>query len=72
MLWDQTKQLPKELLRQVEATYSEHFPLEVRLQLASWIEDKFSPTVPFNADDPAHQKIAVELANELMAQLESR
>ncbi len=72
MLWDQTKQLPKELLKQVEDTYREHFSLEVRLQLASWIEEKFSPSVPFNMEDPQHQQRAIGLANELMTQLEAR
>jgi hypothetical protein len=72
MLWDQTKQLPKELLKQVEDTYREHFSLEVRLQLALWIEEKFSPTTPFNVEDPAHQKMAVSLANQLMTQLDAR
>ena len=52
MLWDQTKQLPKELLKQVEEIYRDNFPLEVRLHLASWIEENFSPKVPFNANDP--------------------
>ena len=69
MLWDQTKQLPKELLKQVEEIYRDSFPLEVRLHLASWIEENFSPKVPFNANDPAHQKTAVDLANQLIAQL---
>jgi hypothetical protein len=72
MMWDQTKQLPKELLKKVEDTYREHFSLEVRLQLAPWIEEKFSPTTAFNVDDPAHQTMAISLANQLMTQLEAR
>ena len=36
----------------VEEIYRDNFPLEVRLHLASWIEENFSPKVPFNANDP--------------------
>ena len=72
MLWDQTKQLPKELLKQVEEIYRDNFPLEVRLHLASYIEENFSPKTPFNASDPAHQKTAVNLANQLIAQLNAK
>ena len=72
MLWDQTKQLPKELLKQVEEIYRDNFPLEVRLHLASWIEENFSPKVPFNASDPAHQKTAVDLANQLITHLNAK
>ena len=72
MLWDQTKQLPKELLKQVEEIYKDNFPLEVRLHLASWIEENFSPKVPFNANDPTHQKTAVDLANQLIAHLNAK
>ncbi len=30
MLWDQTRQLPKEQLKKVEDVYRDNFPLEVR------------------------------------------
>ena len=73
MLWDQTKQLPRPLLQQVENIYTAHFPLEVRLHLAAWIEDKCSPNKPpLNLDTADGQNAAVEIANELMAQLESK
>ena len=71
MLWDQTKQLPKELLKQVEDIYHENFPLEVRLHLASWIEEMFSPTIPYVQDDATHQQSAISLANQLLTQLDS-
>ena len=38
-----------------DSIYGEHFPLAVRLHLAAWIEEKFSPSLPFNIDDPNHQ-----------------
>lgn len=71
MLWDQTKQLPKEMLDQVKESYKD-FPLEVRLHLATWIEEKFSPTQTFVMEDPNHQKTAISLANQLHSQLEAK
>ena len=72
MLWDRTKQLPKELLKQVEETYTANFPLEVRLHLAAFIEDKFSPNRPLNLDSTEGQNAAIEIANELMSQLDAK
>lgn len=72
MLWDQTRQLPKELLKKVEETYNQSFSFEVRLNLATWIEEKFSPSQPFNPDDPADQKAAVAAANQLMTELDAK
>ena len=72
MLWDQTKQLPADLLKKVEETYEENFSLEVRLHLSAWIEEKFSPSVPLNMEDPEQQKAAVALANQLLVQLDAR
>ncbi|XP_045456377.1 signal transducer and activator of transcription 5B-like [Melitaea cinxia] len=39
-LWSRAQQLPPESLQQVRAVYGEHFPIEVRHCLASWIETK--------------------------------
>lgn len=72
MLWDQTQQLPKELFKKVEDTYEQHFPLEVRLQLASWIEEKFNPSLQYNSEDANDQQAAVAVANELIVQLDQR
>ena len=55
-----------------DSIYGEHFPLAVRLHLAAWIEEKFSPSLPFNIDDPTHQKMAVGLAQQLLSQLEAK
>lgn len=74
MLWDKTKQLPKDLLNQVEDIYRKNFPLEVRLHLAAWIEDKCSPTTmpALMPDDPEHAQMAADIANQLMNQLENK
>ncbi len=53
------------------------FPLEVRLHLSAWIEEKFSPSVPFPSPseaeaDPAAGEAACALAREMVAQLDAR
>ena len=70
MLWDTTKQLPQPLLSQVEEVYkASDFPLEARLHLAEFIEEKFSPTVAFIQEDPQHQETAASLAQQMLAKL---
>ena len=39
-LWTKSQQLQGEALRQIQAVYGEHFPIEVRHFLAPWIENK--------------------------------
>lgn len=39
-LWTKSQQLTGEALQQVRSMYGEHFPIEVRHFLASWIEEK--------------------------------
>ena len=62
-LWDRTQKLPKELFKQVEQVYGDHFPLDVRFQLALWIEDNFfSHNVEIKQEDPTSQNMAAHLA----------
>lgn len=78
MLWDQTTQLPREQFALVQQVYSGPFPLEVRLQLAAWIEEKFIPQGTaieppvFDINAPQHQQMAAVFANELLEQLEHK
>ncbi|XP_040575664.1 signal transducer and activator of transcription 5B [Lepeophtheirus salmonis] len=66
-LWDQTRQLPPEMLKLVENRYGDRFPFQVRLELASWIEEKFDPNTPIVSDEtPAN------IGSQLLAQLEAR
>ncbi|XP_039762999.1 signal transducer and activator of transcription 5B isoform X3 [Pararge aegeria] len=39
-LWARAQQLPQESLQKVRAIYGEHFPIEVRHCLATWIENR--------------------------------
>ena len=67
MLWDQTKQLPKETFNQIEQMYLESgFPMEVRLNLADFVESKFLPNAEI--DDTT----AANLANQLLSQLDAK
>merc|ERR1712018_394743 len=67
MLWDQTKQLPKETFNQIEQMYLESgFPMEVRLNLADFVESKFLPNAEI--DDTT----AANLANQLISQLDAK
>ncbi|KPJ05370.1 Signal transducer and activator of transcription 5A [Papilio xuthus] len=45
-LWARAQQLPQESLQQVRAIYGDHFPIEVRHCLASWIESRIWTTEP--------------------------
>jgi len=67
MLWNQTKQLPKEAFNLVEEKYKESgFFLEVRLQLPVFVESNFMP----NAD--VDETTAANLATQLLRQLEAK
>ena len=74
-MWDQ---LPKEMLDQVREVYNKNdFPFDVRLQLASWIEDRFvpagNPNPPiFNIEDSVHQELATVTVNELFQELDNK
>ena len=71
-LWDRTQKLPKELLRQVEQVYGDHFPLDVRFQLALWIEESFfAHNVEIKQEDPNSQSMAAQLAQQLLLQLDA-
>ena len=35
----------QELFKQVEDFYADNFPLDVRLNLSAWIEEKFHPSL---------------------------
>ena len=39
-LWAKAQQLPNEALQKVRSVYGEHFPIEVRHFLSTWIEEK--------------------------------
>lgn len=70
MLWDQTKQLPKEVFKQVEDMYSESgFHMEVRLHLASFVESKFMQEV--QVDDSTAANLASQLLSQLDAKIEA-
>jgi len=72
------KKLPEENFAQVRAIYAQDrfFPLEVRLHLSGWIEEKFTPLVTSGGvdmmDDPNNQQMATNLATQLLQQLDAK
>jgi len=72
------KTLPEENFAQVRYIYTQgrFFPLEARLHLSEWIEEKFTPLVTSGGvdmiDDPNHQQMATNLATQLLQQLDAK
>ena len=72
-LWDRTQRLPNEFFKQVEMVYGDHFPFEVRFQLALWIEENFiNRPLEVKPEDPGSQNIALQLAQQLLIQLDQK
>ena len=72
-LWDRTQRLPNEFFKQVEMVYGDHFPFEVRFQLALWIEENFmNRPLEVKLEDPGSQNIALQLAQQLLIQLDQK
>ncbi|XP_032786524.2 signal transducer and activator of transcription 5B isoform X1 [Daphnia magna] len=69
-LWTKAQQLQGEALRQVQAVYGEHFPIEVRHFLAPWIESKIMSDV--DPDNPQHEQYAASVVGALIQELESK
>jgi len=56
----------------VEQVYGDHFPLDVRFQLALWIEENFfSVNVEIKPEDPSSQSLAAQLAQQLLRELDA-
>lgn len=68
-LWDRTQKLPEEDYTDVERVYGDSFPLHVRFQLATWIEENFHPGMKMQGDlDYGHfHNLAISLLSELDA-----
>ena len=72
-LWDRTQALPNESFKQVEnGVEGDNFPFEVRFQLAVWIEEIFfNQPVEVKQEDPGSANLVIQLAQQLLIQLES-
>uniref|UniRef100_T1JJU0 Signal transducer and activator of transcription n=1 Tax=Strigamia maritima TaxID=126957 RepID=T1JJU0_STRMM len=69
-LWTKAQQLQGDALRQVQAVYGDHFPIEVRHFLAPWIEEKTWQNI--DPDNPAHEGYAAGLVASLIQELEAK
>jgi len=71
MLWDETKQLPKEAFKVVEQMYEQSgFFLDVRLHLAQFVESNFMSGT--TNDIPVDDNTAATLASQLLSQLDAK
>lgn len=67
MLWDQTKDLPKDRFKVVENIYAESgCPIEVRLHLANFVESNFM------TNGEVDERTAIDLAQQLMIELDAK
>ncbi|XP_017479934.1 PREDICTED: signal transducer and activator of transcription 5B-like, partial [Rhagoletis zephyria] len=67
-MWQQIQKLPDELQKRVQQLYNgEHFPVEVRSVLSSWIENQ--PWAKIEYDNPEHEKFAANLVTALIHEL---
>ncbi|XP_046749375.1 signal transducer and activator of transcription 5B isoform X1 [Diprion similis] len=69
-LWAKAQQLPPEALQQVRSVYGEHFPIEVRHFLSSWIEEKMWADI--EPDNPQHEQYITSLVGLLVQELEAK
>ncbi|XP_045456323.1 signal transducer and activator of transcription 5B-like [Melitaea cinxia] len=65
-LWSRAQKLPPESLQKVRAVYGEHFPIEVRHCLASWIESRIWTPEP----EEQQQCFVEELVQEITTHAE--
>jgi len=66
-LWTKSQQLQGDALRQVQAVYGEHFPIEVRHFLAPWIESKMMNEI--DIDNQQHEQYASSVVAALVQEL---
>ena len=67
MLWDQTKDLPKDRFKVVENIYAEAgCPIEVRLHLANFVESSFM------TNEQVDERTAIGLAKQLIIELDAK
>ncbi|XP_061565284.1 signal transducer and activator of transcription 5B-like isoform X1 [Cololabis saira] len=68
--WIQAQQLQGDALHQMQDLYGQHFPIEVRHYLATWIE--LQPWDQVDLDSPAEEAKAKRLLDGLLAELQKK
>ncbi|XP_034939786.1 signal transducer and activator of transcription 5B [Chelonus insularis] len=69
-LWTKAQQLPQQALEQIRSVYGEHFPIEVRHFLSSWIEEKMWTDI--EPDNPQYEQYITNLVASLIQELETK
>ncbi|XP_007440860.1 signal transducer and activator of transcription 5B-like [Python bivittatus] len=69
-VWIQAQQLQGDALRQMQALYGQHFPIEVRHYLSQWIEGQ--PWDSIDLDNPQEGAKATQLLEGLIQELQKK
>ncbi|XP_014206630.1 signal transducer and activator of transcription 5B isoform X2 [Copidosoma floridanum] len=69
-LWAKAQQLPPEALQKVRSVYGEHFPIEVRHFLSTWIEEKMWADI--EPDNPQCEQYIANLVESFIQELETK
>ncbi|KAJ7411184.1 signal transducer and activator of transcription 5A [Pitangus sulphuratus] len=69
-VWIQAQQLQGEALRQMQALYGQHFPIEVRHYLSQWIESQAWDSI--DLDNPQENVKATQLLEGLIQELQKK
>ncbi|CAM2108766.1 unnamed protein product [Caretta caretta] len=69
-VWIQAQQLQGEALRQMQALYGQHFPIEVRHYLSQWIESQAWDSI--DLDNPQENLKATQLLEGLIQELQKK
>ncbi|XP_034271561.1 signal transducer and activator of transcription 5B isoform X1 [Pantherophis guttatus] len=69
-VWIQAQQLQGDALRQMQALYGQHFPIEVRHYLSQWIEAQ--PWDSIDLDNPQEGVRAAQLLDGLIQELQKK
>nr|XP_025035519.1 signal transducer and activator of transcription 5A [Pelodiscus sinensis] len=69
-VWIQAQQLQGEALRQMQALYGQHFPIEVRHYLSQWIESQAWDSI--DLDSPQENMKAAQLLEGLIQELQKK
>ncbi|NXV49252.1 STA5B protein, partial [Uria aalge] len=69
-VWIQAQQLQGEALRQMQALYGQHFPIEVRHYLSQWIESQAWDSI--DLDNPQDNVKATQLLEGLIQELQKK
>lgn len=63
--WIRIQELPDEYQRQILSIYNQNFPIEIRMQLAEWIEQQDWSYYAKNNFDSAHCQLVADFSEQI-------